>query len=98
MQLRESLSGSCSTVLLVESAEASFNGNECHALVHSAIINSTHISILSYKRTKADCLSNVLVMKFPNIVLWIVVWCFGRDADIFRGSESTPLMLSCCSH
>ena len=31
---------------------------------------------------------NVVVVMFPNTVLWTVVWCFGRPADMFRGSGS----------
>ena len=27
-------------------------------------------------------------MMFPNIFLGMVVWCFGRDTDMFRGNGS----------
>ena len=52
------------------------------AEVHTAMINSTHISVSADKRIKADLISNVIVMMFPNIVLWMVVWSLGSHADL----------------
>ena len=61
------------------SAAASFNGVECRDSGHTATINSVHISISADERIKADSISNVVVLMFPEIVLWMVLWCFGRD-------------------
>ena len=58
------------------------------SLVHTATVNSSPISISVNTRIKEDEISDVVVMKFPNIVLWMVVWCFGRDTDMFRGCGS----------
>ena len=59
--------------------------------MHSATIIKAHISISADERSKPDGISNVTVVTFPNIVLWMVVWCFTRDADTFRGSGSIPI-------
>ena len=47
------------------------------------------------EKTKEDCMSNVVVKMFPNIVLWMVVWCFGRHDDLFRHSGGSNKK---CSH
>ena len=57
-------------------------------LVHIFTINRAHISISADKRIKKDEISNAVVVMFPNIVLWMIVWCFGRDSDTFRGIKS----------
>ena len=54
-------------------------------LMHSATINSNHVSVSSDKWIKANGINNVVIMMFPNIVLWTVVCCFGRHADTFKG-------------
>ena len=56
------------------------------AEVHTAMINSTHISVSADKRIKADLISNVIVMMFPNIVLWMVQpWLCGALAVMLAG-------------
>ena len=39
-------------------------------------------------RITEDCMSNVVFMIFSNDLFWMVVWCFGRHAEMFRGSGS----------
>ena len=56
--------------------------------VHSAAVNSAHISISADERIKTDGISKVVVTMFLNLVPWTVVWCFGRHADTFRGGGS----------
>ena len=74
------LNGTCSTILL-KPVSMVFN---TEALVHTAMINSAHNSVSADEKIKEDCMSNVVVTMFPNVVLWMVVWCFGRHADTFR--------------
>ena len=77
------LNGTCSTVLL-ESVSMVLN---VMPLVYTAAINSTLISVSANEKMKENSMSNVVTM-FPNVVLWMVVWCFGRHADTFRGGGS----------
>ena len=77
------LNGACSTVLL-EPVSMVLN---IMPFVHTAAINSAHISVSADEKIKVDGMSNVITM-FPNVVLWTVVWCFGRHADTFRGGGS----------
>ena len=78
------LNGTCSTVLL-EPVSMVLN---VMPFLHTAAINSAHISISADKRIKADGISNVVVTMFPNVVLQTVVWCFGRHAHKLRGGGS----------
>ena len=57
-------------------------------LVHTAAINSAPISVSADEKIKEDGMSNVVITMFPNVVLWTVVWYFGRHADTFRGGGS----------
>ena len=65
----ESFLSGCSTVLL-KPVSMVLN---VMPLMHSAATNSSHISVPYDERTKADCMSNVVIMMFPKIVLWMVV-------------------------
>ena len=78
------LNGTYSTVLL-EPVSMVLNAMP---LVHTAAINSTHISVSADEKIKEDDMSNVVVTMFPKVVLWTVVWCFGRHADTFRSGGS----------
>ena len=79
------LNGTCSTVLL---KPVSMVFNTETLVVHTATINSARISVSLDEKIKEDSMSNVVVTMFPNVVLWMVVWCFGRHADTFRGGGS----------
>ena len=41
--------------------------------MHTATINSNHISISADERIKADWISNVIIIMIPDIVLWMVL-------------------------
>ena len=84
------LIGACSTVLQ-KPVIMVFNA-ESH--VHTPTINSFHISTSAAERIKTDRISSVVVVMFPNIVPWMVVWCFGSNTAMFRGSGS----LQKCQH
>ena len=51
-------------------------------LVHTATVDSTHISISANGRIKADRISNVVGVIFPNIVLCQVGWLCGALAEM----------------
>ena len=77
------LNGTCSTVLL----EPVSMVLKAMPLVHTAATISAPISVSVDEKIKEDGMSYVVKM-FPNVVLWMVVWCFGRHADTFRGGGS----------